>query len=229
MNDLNLGNNLSTVNAGIGSALAGSTAGNSAANLDQSDFIQLLVAQVKNQDPSKPMDPSQFMSQLAQFSTVNGVKDLNTSFNSLAGKLTSEQALQATSLVGRNVLVKGDTALLQNGGNVHGEVELDQPAAAIRLKVIDAQGVEVRELPLGSAGEGRLQFNWDGFENDGSGATPGQYRLVAEGLVNGENQSLPIAVEKRVNSVTLGQDGQATRLNLNNGEIISLDDVQAIR
>ena len=75
--------------------------GASSQELNQTDFIELLVAQVKNQDPSKPMEPSQFMNQLAQFSTVNGVQELKGSFDGLAEKLSSGQSIQAAGLVGR--------------------------------------------------------------------------------------------------------------------------------
>lgn len=234
MADLNLGSAVSPVNSAIGNSLASNITaqqgtGKAGAELNQADFIELLVAQVKNQDPSKPMDPSQFMNQLAQFSTVNGVKDLNTSFNSLAGKLTSDQALQAAGLVGRDVLIAGDTATLENGGSIKGRITLPQSAADVTLKVVNAQGAEVRSLPLGSAREGTLQFQWDGFEDDGSAALPGQYRLVAEGLIGGEQQGLDMAVETRVNSITLGQEGAATQLNLASGEIVPLGQVLAIQ
>ncbi|HHO59675.1 MAG TPA: flagellar hook assembly protein FlgD [Thiotrichales bacterium] len=232
MADLNLGGAISPVNAGVNNALSGNVseaAAGGSSELGQADFIELLVAQMKNQDPSKPMDPSQFMDQLAQFSTVNGIQDLNTSFNSLAGNLTSDQALQAAGLVGRNVLIAGNTGTLENGGSVRGQITLPQSAANISLKVIDAQGVEVRELPLGSAGAGELPFQWDGFENDGSAALPGDYRLVAEAIIGGEPQALEVAVESRVNSITLGQDSAAAQLNLASGEIVPFNQILAIK
>ena len=76
--------------------------------LSQGDFIELLVAQVKNQDPTKPMDPGQFMTQLTQSSVVNGINELQKSFDTLANKLSSDQSLQAANLVGRTVLLTSD-------------------------------------------------------------------------------------------------------------------------
>ncbi len=231
MTNLNLSSAVSPANAAIGGSLANkvTATGKSKVDLNQANFIQLLVAQVKNQDPTKPMDPSQFMSQLAQFSTVNGVKDLNTSFNSLAGKLTSDQALQAASLVGRDVLIAGNTGVLKNGGSIKGRISLPQAATNIILKVVNAQGAEVRSLPLGSASAGNMQFQWDGFRNDGSAAPVGEYHLGVEALVGGKQQALKTAISTRVNSITLGQNGSAAQLNLNSGMAVPLAQVQAIQ
>ena len=87
----------------------------------------------------------------------------------------------------------------------------------------------MRELPLGSAGAGELPFQWDGFENDGSAALPGDYRLVAEAIIGGEPQALEVAVESRVNSITLGQDSAAAQLNLASGEIVPFNQILAIK
>ncbi len=205
------------------SAVGGST------DLDQADFIELLVAQVKNQDPTKPMDPSEFMNQLAQFSAVNGIQDLNTSFNSLSGQLTSEQALQAAGLVGRDVLIPGGEATLFEAGSISGQITVPQSASNITLKMINDRGVEVRSMALGSGESGELQFKWDGFEDDGSTAPAGRYRLVAEGYINNEQQAFTVAVESNVSSVTLGQDNASTQLNLAGGGSVSLNEVLEIK
>ncbi len=233
MPEINLANGLSTLNAANSNALSGLSGSKIGegrdTSLDQSDFIQLLVAQVKNQDPSKPLEPSQFMNQLAQFSTVNGIQDLNTSFNSLAGQLTSDQALQAAGLVGRSVLVGGGEARLEAGGGVKGVVNLDEASTDVVLKVVNVQGVEVRSMNLGGAEAGELAFHWDGFEDDGSAAAPGTYQLKVEALVGGERIAKEVAIEKQVSSVTLGQDNAATTLNLADGNRVALNRIQAIR
>lgn len=231
MPELNLGNITSPLNSAANGSLGNNlkASGGNSTDLNQADFITLLVAQVKNQDPTKPMDPSEFMNQLAQFSTVNGIQDLNTSFNSLAGQLTSEQALQAAGLVGRDVLIPGGGAVLQDGGSISGEITLPQSASNVTLKVTNAQGVEVRSLPLGSGSEGSLLFKWDGFEDDGSVAQAGQYSLTAEGLIGGEQQAFSVAVETGVRSVTLGQDNASTQLNLADGGTIALSEILAIK
>jgi flagellar basal-body rod modification protein FlgD len=203
--------------------------GESAKALGQADFIELLVAQIKNQDPTKPLDPSQFMSQLAQFSTVNGIQEMKDSFDSLAGRLSSEQSLQAAGLVGRDVLVSGGLGLLTAGGSISGQVDLPQSTSQLNLRVMDEYGVEVRHMSLGGHGAGPVQFQWDGIADDGGSVLPGKYRVIAEALIDGELQGIETAVDTRVASVTLNQDGSAPLLNLESGDSMPLSNVQKIR
>ena len=209
--------------------------GNEAANnenpneLGQNDFIELLVAQVKNQDPSKPMDPSQFMNQLAQFSTVNGIQELKTSFEDLAANLSSNQSMQAAALVGRDVLVPGGEGLLAAGSGLSGQIDLPSSANDITLKIFNAQGVQVRELPLGSGAEGELKFKWDGFDDAGDFVASGNYTIQAEGLIGGTREAMNVSLESRIDSVTLSKDGSGTLLNLASGESVPLGFVQQIK
>ncbi len=224
-----------SINPLTASALNRSDALNPRSNndLDQSDFIELLVAQVKNQDPSKPMDPSQFMNQLAQFSTVNGVQELNTSFGTLSDKLASGQSIQAANLVGRTVMVEGGDALVSESGGISGQLELPEDSNGVTLKIYSARGELVRSLPLGPNQAGTLQYNWDGFTDSGEAAGFGRYQVTAEALIGGETRALAVSVATRIDSVTLNQDAagtpQATLLNLASGESVPLSSVQQIR
>lgn len=197
--------------------------------LGQNDFIELLVAQVKNQDPSKPMDPSQFMNQLAQFSTVNGIQELKTSFESLSANLSSNQSMQAAALVGREVLVPGGEGLLTAGKGISGQIELSSSANDVTLKVFNAQGVQVRELPLGSGAKGEMKFKWDGFDDVGEAVPPGAYTIKAEALIAGTREAIDVSLESRIDSVTLSKDGSGTLLNLASGQSVSLGYVQQIK
>ena len=197
--------------------------------LDQADFMSLLVAQIENQDPTKPMDASQFMDQLTQLSTVNGIQDLNTSFNGLADKLSSEQSLQAANLVGRDVLIPGGQGILDTKGAISGSVTLPQSASDLTLKIYNPQGEEVRTLPLGGHASGDVQFQWDGFYDDGSSAGAGHYNIVAEAFIGGTQQAVEVALDTRVDSVTLNQDGTGTTLNLASGAAVPLSTIQQIK
>lgn len=197
--------------------------------LDQTDFMSLLVAQIENQDPTKPMDASQFMDQLTQLSTVNGIQDLNTSFNGLADKLSSDQSLQAANLVGRDVLIPGGRGILDTKGAMSGSITLPGSATDVTLKIYNTQGEEVRSLPLGGYASGEVQFQWDGFYDDGSSATAGYYNIVAEAFIGGTQQAVEVALETRVDSVTVNQDGSGTTLNLASGAAVPLNSIQQIK
>ncbi len=230
MTSLSIDSSLSAANAaGINNAAANS-AGD---ELSQADFIELLVAQVKHQDPTKPMDPSQFMNQLSQSSMVNGISELGQSFDSLATKLTSDQSLQAAGLVGRNVLVPGGESFLPQSGSLNGQINLDQTASDVNLKIYNSQGVLVRTLPMGGHNAGELQFKWDGFADDGSVSPQGHYLVIAEGLIDGTQQALPVSMETRIDSINInqgsGEQPNGTLLNLAGGLTVSLDEVTQIK
>jgi len=201
--------------------------------LTQANFIELLVAQVKNQDPTKPMDPSQFMNQLSQSSMVNGLNELQTSFDTLATKLTSDQSLQAAGLVGKSALLPGGEARLNAGASVSGQISLQRPASEVTINIFNSRGEQIRTLPLGANGAGDMLFKWDGFRDDGGVATPGNYLVTATAAVDGNQQAIEVSLESRIDSISINQsiDGSpaGTLLNLASGQSVSLGDVKQIK
>ena len=201
--------------------------GRSSSDMGQQDFIALMLAQMKNQDPTKPLDPNDFMSQLAQYSTVSGIQELKQSFDAMAAMLSTDQSLKATGMVGHDVMTPGNTGVLEEGGNVAGQVLLDSSVTDLNIKIYDAQGSLIRTIPMGGQGAGAAQFKWDGFAEDGNPALPGDYKLVAEVEVDGSVQEAAMEVRSRVESVSLSPYG-GILLNLDNGDSISLDAIQTI-
>ena len=131
--------------------------------LGQKDFMTLMMTQLKNQDPFKPLDSGAFLGQLAQFGTVSGLAGLQTSFDSLKTSLVSNQALQAASLVGRSALVEASTMAVGSGQPVAGAVDLPDSTSSLTVTVRDSTGQVVRTLPLGANAKGEAPFVWDGM------------------------------------------------------------------
>ncbi len=182
--------------------------------LGQEDFLNLMTAQLRNQDPMKPMADGQFLTQIAQFSQASGIKDLQDSFASLSSSLTSSQALQASSLVGRQVLVAGDTAAYAPGRPVEGVVEVPASTQSLTVSVLDGAGQPVRRIELGAQPAGEAAFTWDGLDAAGDPAAAGEYRLRAEYAAGGRTVAADTLVAARVDSVTVGKPGEGIRLNL---------------
>jgi flagellar basal-body rod modification protein FlgD len=182
--------------------------------LGQEEFLELMVAQLKNQDPFKPLENGDFIAQMAQFSSVTGLEELNQSFNTLANSLQSNQALQASTLVGRSVLVPSNEAILAANGDVRGVLDVPQGTPAVSLTVQDANGELVKRMDLGSASAGEMPFIWDGTDGNGQPVPPGRYRLVAEAQGPESRISLDSYVNAAVDSVTIGNGGQQLVLNL---------------
>jgi len=196
--------------------------------LGQEDFLALMVTQFKNQDPFEPMENGDFLGQLAQFGTVNGIEQLNSSFAALQTSIQSEQALQAANLVGHDVLAKNDIGFLASGGSISGAVELGSSASNVQVDVVDVSGQLVRRIDLGVQESGLTEFTWDGRNNDGELLGQGHYRLSAR-VSRGPNvEQVPTLLQSNIESVNLGGVGQGLTLNMTGGDVLSLSQIRRI-
>ena len=212
-----------TIPEGLGLTPPKRTASN---ELGQDQFLELMMAQLKNQDPMKPMDNGEFLSQMAQFGTVSGIQDLQKSFNSFSSSLQSNQALMASSLVGRAVLVPG-SSLPYSGAPAMAAADLSEAASDVRVSVLDGSGQVVRQFALGPQSAGTVKFSWDGLSNSGAAAPSGTYQIKVDAVSGGKNSALPTYVVARVDSVSLGGQ-QGITLNLWDGSTTSLANVKEI-
>jgi flagellar basal-body rod modification protein FlgD len=209
-----IGTGTGTGTTGTGSAGgtgSGSTPAASGTTLGGTDFLTLMLAQLKNQDPTSPVDSNTFLTQLAQLSEVQGITSLNTSFSTVASSLSSSQA---SSLLGHQALVNSGTANLAAGGTVNGAVNVPQTTSQVVLNVTDSGGVLVRQINLGAQSSGLANFSWDGKSGNGSQAPAGTYTLSAQyaGAVSGGTAATTL-VNGTVESVSMG--GGSTGLTLN--------------
>jgi flagellar basal-body rod modification protein FlgD len=195
-----------------GTSGSGAAAG---ATLGGTNFLTLMLAQLKNQDPTSPVDSNQFLNQLASLSTVQGITQLNTSFGSLSSSLVSSQALQASSLLGHQALVSSKTANLTANGSVSGAIEVPQTTSQAVVNISDSSGALLRQINLGAQSTGLANFSWDGKLQDGSQAAAGQYTLSAQfaGATSGATAASTY-VNGVVQSVTMGAGTTGLTLNV---------------
>ncbi|MCU7936378.1 MAG: flagellar hook assembly protein FlgD [Candidatus Thiodiazotropha sp. (ex Dulcina madagascariensis)] len=192
------------------------------------DFMNLLVTELTHQDPFKPMENTEMATQISQFATVSGIDDLNASFNDLRSSLTSDQALQAANLVGRDVLVESNIGYLADGETLQGSVSLPASASHVRVMITDRSGALVRELQLGVHEAGQVAFSWDGYDDAGDYAGDGQYQVTATANVDDVEMAPAILISAQVESVNLGGEG-GIRLNLDGLGQVSMADVAQIQ
>jgi flagellar basal-body rod modification protein FlgD len=196
--------------------------------LGQDEFLMLMLTQFKNQDPLKPQDPAEFLSQLAQVSSVAGISEMKNSIGKLADSLYAGQALQAASVVGRNVLAPSDNATVVAGQSVQGAVDLPASTPAGFVRVLDSSGALVREIALGARPAGMANFEWDGRSNTGVPAAPGTYQIIAGYRGDGKEIAVDTYLSKKVASVSLGGDGNRTEITTSDNQTLGLADVRAI-
>lgn len=167
--------------------------------LGQGDFLKLLVTQLKNQDPLKPTDNTEFVAQLAQFSQLDqSAKQAQLLQKSLDAQTASLQ-FTLLPLVGRTISL--NQPLIQLGeGPAPLEYTLEQPAASVRVSILDQQRQVVRTLEFSNQFAGANRVEWDGRNHDGQRMPAGlyQYAVTATDL-----QGQPVGVTSRA-SLTVG-------------------------
>lgn len=195
--------------------------------LGQDAFMKLMIAQMQNQDPLSPMENGQFIAQLAQFQSVSGINDLNTSFSDFVTSMQSNQALQASALVGRQVLVDSKTAALGATGPVNGAAILPASTTNMNVYVYDSSGQLVRTINMGQQSSGEVEFSWDGMDDSGKRLPAGQYNFKTEASNQGENYELATAIYSTVDSVVLG-GGNGITLNVTGQGEVPMSSVSKI-
>ncbi len=200
--------------------------------LGQEEFFRLMVAQLNNQDPTKPLDNAEFLGQLAQFSTVSGIDDLNESFSGLVSNLFTSQAMMAAQLVGREVLTEAGVvlnSLYTPGDSLSGGLITDSAASDVRVNIYNGSGMLISSLALGNLPEGSHQFTWNGNLKGGGEAEAGRYTLVAEGWVGGTLTGLPMQQYSEVTSVSVDRESMSVLLQLDNGEDVKFSQVSEFK
>jgi flagellar basal-body rod modification protein FlgD len=186
--------------------------------LGSDQFIMLMVAQMKNQDPLKPADPAEFLGQFAQFSTVSGVRAMQDSMSDMVSAMRSSQMLSGTGMVGREVLGASNAATFDGATAVNAAAHLPIGTSAAFAVVKDISGAVVRQIPL-SARPGLNGFSWDGRDDAGVSAPPGRYSIEVSAVSAGRTESIPTLLYGRVDSVTLDSANGGLILNTSHGAL----------
>ncbi|WP_027350602.1 flagellar hook assembly protein FlgD [Halotalea alkalilenta] len=218
---------LANINASAGSSQTGT---DSAAELS-TQFLTLLIAQMQNQDPLNPTSNADLTSQLAQINTVSGIQELNQTLSSVTSQIDASQRLQASSLIGRGVLVEGDRIVV---GEADGEAvtppfgfSLDSAASDVQVSILDAAGQEVQAYDLGAQSSGVHSLSWDGSTASGGVAEAGSYRVVISASSDGQAVTVTALNYAYVSGV-ITAGSSASRLDLGTAGDAALDEIYQI-
>ncbi len=207
--------------------------------LTQADFFALLTQQLAYQDPTKPVENDQMIAQMTNFTMADGIGSLNESFKGFAESMTSNQALQASSLVGRSVLTQSDEIVFTGETLSRGTIELDKAATMMKVRIENEKGQLVQTFSVENPKVGKNEFIWDGtYMESGAGSADtidgelservkaGVYKVKVDvSYTDGTNASLPANVYSPVGSVSLNGTGGGVTLNLLGLGPVKLSDV----
>lgn len=197
--------NNSTSNSSIISQLNSNSGSSSATTADemQTRFLNLLVTQLKNQDPLNPMDNSQMTTQLAQISTVSGLEKLNSTLETLLSAYSGTQQMQAAAMAGKTVLTTGSALELGTYGGIAG-LELASAADKVTVTIKDSSGNTVRTVDMGELDAGTYNFVWDGKNDAGEAQETGSYTFSVAATSGNDKVTATALQAGVVDAVTLG-------------------------
>lgn len=175
--------------------------------LSQEDFFSMLTEQLSNQDPTKPVDNDQMVAQMTSFTMADSLSQLNQKFDAFAQSMNSNQALQASSLIGQEVLVNADSGTTWKDGNVFGTIVAPADVENMQIQITDEYGKVVRTIDGGAQSAGNITFGWDGTDDHGNFVPRGKYNIEATGVSNGQNHPLDVVMDAQVSgSAVLADD-----------------------
>jgi flagellar basal-body rod modification protein FlgD len=217
----------STAGSSGSSSSSSSGSGSSIGGLTMNDFLTLMTAQLRNQDPLNPTDSNQFLQQLSELSTVEGISQLNTSMTTLSNSMLSSQALTSASLVGQGILAPASSAYYSSGTALTGAVQVPTGASNVVVSITNSAGALVDQLNV-PASAGLQTFSWNGTGSNGQALPSGTYAVSAAAQVGGANQAATTLINGTVTSVTLGAAGASPTLNTTQLGPVPLSSVQQI-
>jgi flagellar basal-body rod modification protein FlgD len=209
-------------NAAAASAATGASSG-----LGKDAFLNLLVTQMKYQDPLSPMDNAQFAAQLAQFSSLEQLVQVNTNLTALGQSQGPAAMASANGFIGREILARGDAAVLGTDGSAPIQFSLDAPAATATVLIQGSDGSTARALSLTGVPGGANQVNWDGLDNTGTRLPAGSYRFS---VVAQDAAGSSVTTHTEVNGLVAGTvyDGSTPYLVVGDRQV-ALTDVVAVK
>mgnify|MGYP001236974140 FL=1 len=197
--------------------------------LGRDAFLTLLTTQLTNQNPLEPMDNEAFVAQLAQFSSVEGIKGMQESLEDMVSGMRQDQMMSGANLVGKKVAVEGGLFTGGNGAPSQGSINLPLGADSVVVSVYDAESGDLifRETQ-GSKVPGQTELGWSGLNTDGSPAAVGSYVMTANVIKDGRSETAAVTTLATVNSVKWNPQTQQLSLEIGNGTYVPLSAIESI-
>ena len=211
---------------GINSSDDAASSKKDSSTLGQAEFLKLMTAQLQNQDPFAPMDNGDFIAQMAQFSTVTGITEINTNLTNLGDKLEPNRIATAASFLGTSVLVPGQTVTPDDNGEIHGVIDLPASSTNVGLTISNTKGEVIHTIDLGSQTKGLVGFSWTDISED---IIRSNQKLSLQAFAGNGNATdgLSTAVYNKVISASTPKDSDDVLLELKDfGEISSSEAIK---
>ena len=201
-----------------------SSSSSSKTSLGQDAFLQLLVTQLQYQDPLNPMDDKEFVAELAQFSSLEQLTEINSGIENLATQNEQQQVMGAVNFIGKTIEATGTAVSLSDGKATPVTFTLPQDAETCMVNVLDTSGQIVRTVDLGATSAGKVEFTWDGKDYDGNVMADGQYQVAVTATdADGNTMTVSSTMTGTVQGVS--QENGSYYLNIGNDRYVAFTDI----
>lgn len=208
--------------------LQNTTTSKSSKEMGKQDFLTLFTAQLKSQNPLDPVKNEAFVAQLAQFSQLEALTNMQSSLDNFVTSMSSERLLGSASLIGKKVSVTDSFSSLGETGGLDATIDLPDGASGIQLTVKDSQGRTVQELISGAQNPGTASLTWDGLDAAGNRVPAGNYRMTAQAVVNGKTTTVSVNTLATVRAISTSAADGTVSLQVDGGQSVLLKNVQRI-
>ncbi len=171
------------------------------AELGKADFLNMLIAQLQHQDPLKPLESTEFTAQLAQFTSLEQLTNINTNLQHLQQDQSSMHDNQAVAFIGKRVDVRGNSLSVKNGSPEQIHFDLGATAQTVLVNIYDSNGNYVRTIESGYRGAGENKLVWDGNDQAGYLLPDGRYSFE---VMAADSQGRPVDAVSYVSSRVTG-------------------------
>jgi len=199
-------------------------------DLDRNAFLKLFTTQLKNQNPLDPMNNEAFVSQLAQFSSLEAMTGVRTSVDAMAADSKSGKFLLGSSLLGKKIERVGSLATIEAGGEITSNANLPKSADSGVFRIYDASTDELvytenlRNLP-----EGSVDLTWNGQNQDGEEMRAGQYKFEFIVDRGGVSTTLPLINKQLITAVSWDQTLEELKVEIEDVSVLSMAEVGRIQ
>ena len=197
-------------------------------DMGKQEFLTLFTAQLQNQNPLEPVKNEAFVAQLAQFSQLEALTNMQTSLDGFVKSMSGERMLGSAALIGKKVSVTDTPTELTTGGKIEGNIDLPTGASSVQMRVLDSQGRLVQELNAGPQLPGSAPIGWNGMDAAGKPAPSGMYLLSATAVVNGKSVTVPVNTLSTVRAITSNPTDGSVSVEVDGGKTMLLTDVKRV-
>jgi flagellar basal-body rod modification protein FlgD len=196
--------------------------------MGKQEFLTLFTAQLQNQNPLEPVKNEAFVAQLAQFSQLEALTNMQTSLDGFVTSMSSERMLGSAALIGKKVAITDTPTQLTAGATMDATLDLPMGASGVQISVQDKQGRVVKNLIEGPQLPGSVTIQWNGKDSAENPVPAGLYSLSATAVVNGQTVKVPVSTLSTVRAISTNPADGSVSVEVDGGKTMLLSDVKRV-